>query len=64
MKKTKMALAALGIAGLVMSPVVVTAADMDPPPPPPDPLGAIGCGIATIITLPIVILGGSGPNCG
>jgi hypothetical protein len=62
MKKT---LAALAIAGLVMAPVVVTAADMDTAPPPPrDPISTVGCGIVTIIMLPIIILGGDGPNCG
>ncbi len=59
MKKT---LAALAIAGLVMAPVVATAADMDPPPTK-DPVRTVGCGIVTIIMLPIIILGGDGPGC-
>lgn len=60
MKKAKTALAALAIAGFVVAPGAAMAAEESAPN---DPVKTVGCGIVTIITLPIVILGGDGPNC-
>lgn len=58
MKKTKTVLAALAIAGFVMSPIAASAADK-----PRDRVTAVGCVILTIITLPILILTGDQPRC-
>lgn len=60
MRKFKVALAGLAIAGLMVSAPAAYAQEADPVG---DAVAGVGCAVVTIVTLPIAILSGRAPGC-
>lgn len=57
MNTMKKLVIAATVAGFVSAPVAAFAGDKK------DPVKTVGCGVATIVLLPVTILTGKGPNC-
>ena len=57
MNTMKKLVIAATVAGFVAAPVTAFAGEKK------DPVKTVGCGVVTIITLPIAILGGDTPKC-
>jgi len=63
MKSIKTALATLAVCSIALTPVQAFAED-DAADTAGGIISGVGCGIVTIVTLPILILGGEQPSCG